>query len=785
MKEARLPRKDQNDFDEYRLWLGVPRGLRPPTHYQLLGISSEETDVEVIHAAALRQSAYVRNFQSGEHSATASRVLGELAKARAVLTDPERRLQYDSSLSRSSSKTYELVCDDHQSKSKSDSRTVARPPRHKVSPAAIVIASLLVLAVSVVMLVVLQGMKETTSSRKGVASEVASTDAAPQNTSSLPSGTQPRPSTAEVSITVYPPFVTVTVIDGPARIVGEGGTRTIQFDAFTDPLEKSSVASFRFEAPGYESLQQSIRFSAVETPQTVTIRLMPVRHWLLEQPLTGWDAVNPKQDVDGHSFIMRPPSTRLGYASAMWKVKDFRTFHASVGFPKDYERDPASAVVFAVFGDGRPLWMSRELHAGHNTDICVCDVRGVQVLELRVRSAGAASWAHATWIDPHFVVTDDFGSQASPGQMANALPQFQWNETEGMPPATQSPPALVPLFKVITPLRGVLTIDKAEVALLKDKYPGAFDGGKGHHVSILGFVATEEGTGLVPLWKWTHRKTDRFAYAVRTPATDNNFRSGKAGVWEPSRTNFWVPETVGANTIQIHQHARTSDMWIDWTKAHQAERFAQQFGFNQHGPCMNVFVPPRYESEIVELVAPDQSGTWTEVPNGGFEYGMDGWSEKDAGLHDLGRLSISNGPSFRGRNCGCLLHKQNLAGRGFGWYSTPQELTLGEDYVLSACFLMSSRSAGKLWVELQMDGRYPVRIEARNELEGWHFVSLRFVATVPRVRVLLAREGYNGTAIAGIPSYADCIAITRVSQYGHRRFRPPAQLRSWMIFNIE
>src|SRR5262249_28133535 len=87
-------------FDPYHRWLGGLPGRRPPTHYQLLGVSPEEEDLEVIHAAALRQSAYVRNFQSGPHADLAARVLAELAEARAALTDPARRKEYDTRLAR-------------------------------------------------------------------------------------------------------------------------------------------------------------------------------------------------------------------------------------------------------------------------------------------------------------------------------------------------------------------------------------------------------------------------------------------------------------------------------------------------------------------------------------------------------------------------------------------------------------------------------------------------------------------------------------------------------------
>lgn len=83
-------------FDPYHKWLGIPPGHRPPTHYQLLGIAPDERDPDVIEAAAIRQSAYVRNFQTSPHAKECSRVLGEIALARAILRDPAKRRIYES-----------------------------------------------------------------------------------------------------------------------------------------------------------------------------------------------------------------------------------------------------------------------------------------------------------------------------------------------------------------------------------------------------------------------------------------------------------------------------------------------------------------------------------------------------------------------------------------------------------------------------------------------------------------------------------------------------------------
>ncbi|HEV3004885.1 MAG TPA: hypothetical protein VGX78_10510 [Pirellulales bacterium] len=85
-------------FDPYRKWLAIPEDSRPPTHYQLLGISPEEQDRDVIDTAVIRQSAFVRNFQTGKHAEHATRLLNEIAAAQVCLNDKAKRAQYDAEL---------------------------------------------------------------------------------------------------------------------------------------------------------------------------------------------------------------------------------------------------------------------------------------------------------------------------------------------------------------------------------------------------------------------------------------------------------------------------------------------------------------------------------------------------------------------------------------------------------------------------------------------------------------------------------------------------------------
>src|SRR5262249_44252847 len=87
-------------FDPYHRWLGIPRDQRPPTFYQLLGISPDEPDPEVIQGAALRQTSHVRLYQTGPYAARCTAILNEIGQARSVLLHQEKRKQYDAGLTR-------------------------------------------------------------------------------------------------------------------------------------------------------------------------------------------------------------------------------------------------------------------------------------------------------------------------------------------------------------------------------------------------------------------------------------------------------------------------------------------------------------------------------------------------------------------------------------------------------------------------------------------------------------------------------------------------------------
>ncbi|HKM52137.1 MAG TPA: hypothetical protein VJY33_01940 [Isosphaeraceae bacterium] len=85
-------------FDPYETWLGIPPDRRPPTHYDLLGLAPYESDPATIDQAALRRMSKVRQYQIGPHSDQSQEILSELARARLILMDPDRRTDYDAKL---------------------------------------------------------------------------------------------------------------------------------------------------------------------------------------------------------------------------------------------------------------------------------------------------------------------------------------------------------------------------------------------------------------------------------------------------------------------------------------------------------------------------------------------------------------------------------------------------------------------------------------------------------------------------------------------------------------
>lgn len=90
-----MPDPKDIPFDPYHKWLGIPKQFRPPTYYQLLGLTNGESDPEVIEEAAIRQSTHLRSYQMGVHAEICTKLLNQIGRAKQILLNAEKRAEYD------------------------------------------------------------------------------------------------------------------------------------------------------------------------------------------------------------------------------------------------------------------------------------------------------------------------------------------------------------------------------------------------------------------------------------------------------------------------------------------------------------------------------------------------------------------------------------------------------------------------------------------------------------------------------------------------------------------
>lgn len=85
-------------FDPYTEWLGVASPERPPNYYTMLGIDPAASSDDEIQNAFSQRVERIRIYQVGARGTEAQRVLDELSTAFRVLTNPDKRREYDEEL---------------------------------------------------------------------------------------------------------------------------------------------------------------------------------------------------------------------------------------------------------------------------------------------------------------------------------------------------------------------------------------------------------------------------------------------------------------------------------------------------------------------------------------------------------------------------------------------------------------------------------------------------------------------------------------------------------------
>lgn len=83
----------------------------------------------------------------------------------------------------------------------------------------------------------------------------------------------------------------------------------------------------------------------------------------------------------------------------------FEFFESGVVVPKvkPEQGNPATPLLFEVWGDGRLLWRSQPVATMNAMQDCRVGIKGVATLELRVVCPGRDNWAVAVWFEPRLV----------------------------------------------------------------------------------------------------------------------------------------------------------------------------------------------------------------------------------------------------------------------------------------------------------------------------------------------------------------------------------------------
>lgn len=86
-------------MDPYYEWLGIAAEEQPPDHYRLLGINVFESNPQVIESAVNQRMAYLQQLSGDQDSVDdAQRIMGEIARARLIILNKEKKTAYDKSI---------------------------------------------------------------------------------------------------------------------------------------------------------------------------------------------------------------------------------------------------------------------------------------------------------------------------------------------------------------------------------------------------------------------------------------------------------------------------------------------------------------------------------------------------------------------------------------------------------------------------------------------------------------------------------------------------------------
>jgi len=110
--------------------------------------------------------------------------------------------------------------------------------------------------------------------------------------------------------------------------------------------------------------------------------------------------IRVRELVSPHGLGMHPPQAP-GAASLKYRLGAKAEVFAATVAINDTTTWCWSPAIFAVIGDGKELWHSEWIAHNHaRAQNCFVDVKGVDLLELRVHCVNGNTGAHAVWVEP-------------------------------------------------------------------------------------------------------------------------------------------------------------------------------------------------------------------------------------------------------------------------------------------------------------------------------------------------------------------------------------------------
>ncbi len=113
--------------------------------------------------------------------------------------------------------------------------------------------------------------------------------------------------------------------------------------------------------------------------------------------------VQGNQRGDNSIFLHAKPDS---FSSVTYQLPPGQeVFECGVVVPKIRadQTDPATPLIFEVWGDGRLLWRSQPVARMNQMQNCRVGVKGVTTLDLRVVCPGRDNWAVSVWFEPRVV----------------------------------------------------------------------------------------------------------------------------------------------------------------------------------------------------------------------------------------------------------------------------------------------------------------------------------------------------------------------------------------------